>query len=119
MMGLAGATQRMDATTVADVPQPRLVKAAREFEAQMMKELLKPMVGSSSLMGDEENESAAGSGNALSEYAAEALGGALSQHGGFGLADRIIKDLSHSGNRSTTSKVTRKIHEDNVMRTSK
>jgi HAMP domain-containing protein len=26
-------------------PQPRLVRAAHEFEAQMMKELLKPMTG--------------------------------------------------------------------------
>ncbi len=35
-------------------PQPRLVHAAREFEAQMMKELLKPMTGSDALLGDEE-----------------------------------------------------------------
>ena len=34
------------------MPQPRLVRAAHEFEAQMMKELLKPMTASGSLTGD-------------------------------------------------------------------
>ena len=33
----------------AVTPQPRLVRAAHEFEAQMMKEILKPMSGSDAL----------------------------------------------------------------------
>ena len=34
-----------DASGASAVPQPRLVRAAHEFEAQMMKELMKPLHG--------------------------------------------------------------------------
>ena len=34
-------------------PQPRLVHAAHEFEAQMMKELIKPMTSGCSLTGED------------------------------------------------------------------
>ncbi|MGD0859670.1 MAG: hypothetical protein ABR912_10145 [Terracidiphilus sp.] len=91
----------------AAAPQPRLVRAAHEFEAQMMEELMKPMTRGSSLTGeDEDSDSGSGSGGALGEYASEALGRALSERGGFGIATQIVKDLSHSGNRGITGKVT-------------
>ncbi len=81
----------------AATPQPRLVCAAHEFEAQMMKELLKPMSGGNSLTGeDEDSGTDSGSGGALGEFASEALGRALSEHGGFGIAGHIVQDLSHS-----------------------
>ena len=83
------------------VPQPRLVKAAHEFEGMMMKELLRPMTDGDGLTGDE----ADGSGGTLGEYASEALGQALSQRGGFGIADRIIGQLSHSGTEGTAKSV--------------
>jgi Rod binding domain-containing protein len=95
--------QPVAATTAArgagatDAPQPRLVRAAHEFEAQMMKELLKPMTDGDSLAGENDG-SGAGSGGALAAFASEALGKALSERGGFGLADRIVRTLSHSGN---------------------
>ena len=60
----------------------------------MMKELLKPLTGTSLLNGDQDSE---GSSGALGEFASEALGRALSDKGGFGIADRIVKDLSSSG----------------------
>ena len=87
------------------VPQPRLVKAAHEFEAQMMKELLKPMMEKGGLGGEGE-DSDAGSGGALGEFASEALGRALSEQGGFGLSKQIVRDLSHSGNKHEIGKVT-------------
>jgi Rod binding domain-containing protein len=95
----------------AATPQPRLVRAAHEFEAQMMKELMKPMTRADSLTGadddsDSDSGGDSGSNGALGEFASEALGRALSEGGGFGIATRIVKDLSHSGNRSTTGKVT-------------
>ncbi len=93
--------------TTAVVPQPRLVHAAHEFEAQMMKELLKPMIGKDALTGEDEDSGGdAGSNGALGEFASEALGQALSQRGGFGIANSIVRDLSHSGNRYETGKVT-------------
>jgi Rod binding domain-containing protein len=85
-------------------PQPRLVRAAHEFESQMMKELLKPMIGKGALIGGAD-DSDDGSNAALGEFASEALGKALSQGGGFGIAKSLIHDLSHSGNRHQTGTV--------------
>lgn len=79
-------------------PQPRLVRAAHEFEAQMMKELLKPMTASDEFAGDDESDS--GSGGAMGEFASEALGRALSEQGGLGMARSILDSLSHSGKLS-------------------
>jgi Rod binding domain-containing protein len=73
-------------------PQPRLVKAAHEFEAAMMKELLAPMTARHSLLG--EGDDGEGSESALTSFAGEALGKAISEHGGFGLAKSIIRQLS-------------------------
>jgi Rod binding domain-containing protein len=99
----------------AATPQPRLVRAAHEFEAQMMKELLKPMTGTNGLDG-EDDDSASGSGGALGEFASEALGRALSEQGGFGIANRIVQDLSHSGNKDATGKVTGNLHGNTVIK---
>jgi Rod binding domain-containing protein len=108
---------------------PRLVKAAHEFEGEMMKELLQPMTEGDCLGGDQDDGagsgsglglgSGSGSGGALSEFASESLGQALSQRGGFGIADQIIRELSHNGNRQGTGKVTDDLHGNTVMRSSK
>jgi Rod binding domain-containing protein len=84
-------------------PQPRLVRAAHEFEAQMMNELLKPLTSGGALTGDEE-DSSSGSGGALGQFASEALGQALSEHGGFGIAQQIVRELSPASNRNGTAK---------------
>jgi Rod binding domain-containing protein len=81
-----------DRTTVAN-QQPRLVKAAHEFEAQMMKELLRPMAQGETLEGDSDSSS----GSALADFAAEALGQGISSRGGLGVADEIIRSLSRNG----------------------
>ena len=94
-------------------PQPRLVKAAHEFEAQMMKELMKPMTGGGALTGDEDSS---GSGSALGEFASEALGRALSEEGGFGIANRIVHYLSHSGNRIGSGPATGTPPEKSTMK---
>ncbi len=92
-------------TAGATAPQPRLVRAAHEFEAQMMKELLKPLNAGDALTGEDED-----GGGTLGEFASEALGRALSEQGGFGLANRIVSDLSHSGNRKGIGPVTENSH---------
>jgi Rod binding domain-containing protein len=111
-------------TQSSSVPQPRLVRAAHEFEAQMMKELLKPMTGNDALTGESEDSGGdSGSNAVLGEFASEALGRALSQHGGFGIANSIVHDLSHSGTRHGTGKVTGEVtgnpHGGTGIRTSK
>lgn len=90
----------------------------------MMKELLKPMTNGDALTGDDEGadkvlDSGAGSGGTLGEFASESLGKALSERGGFGIADRIVSQLSHSGNQSKSGSVIRDLHGNTVMRSNK
>ncbi len=101
------------------VPQPKLVRAAHEFEGMMMKELLKPMTEGDALTGGEGDDADldAGSGGALAEFASEALGQAVSAGGGFGIANLILRRLSHSGTQHGIGKVTTKLHGNTVMRT--
>jgi Rod binding domain-containing protein len=107
-MATAGSTPALD---------PRLEKAAHEFEAQMMKELLKPMTGKDALTGEDEDDAEDAHANgALGEFASEALGQALSRQGGFGIASRIVKDLSHSGKQIETGKVTENLHTNTVLK---
>ena len=115
MLMAAGATTAAGAAETA-TPQPRLVRAAHEFEAQMMKELLKPMSASNELTGeDEDSGGGAGAGGALGEFASETLGRALSEHGGFGIATSIIRELSPKGNKTVTGKVTGNLHGNTVI----
>ncbi len=93
--------------------QPRLVQAAHEFEAQMMKELLKPLTNGDALAGEDGD---AGSEAALGDYASESLGRSLSDHGGFGIANQIVRQLSHSGNESAAGQVTGNPHGNTAMR---
>jgi Rod binding domain-containing protein len=83
------------------VPSPRLVSAAHEFEAQMMKELMAPLESGHDLLGAGDDE---GSSSALGSFASEALGKAISEHGGLGIAKSILHQLTaqsnHSGNAS-------------------
>jgi Rod binding domain-containing protein len=99
-------------------PQPRLVKAAHEFEAQMMQEMLKPLSSGNGLDG-EDSDSASGSGGALGSFASESLGRGLSEHGGFGIATHILQQLTPKGNTSVTTQVTGKLHGNTVMKTYK
>jgi peptidoglycan hydrolase FlgJ len=87
----------------ASTPQPRLVHAAHEFEASMMKELLKPLQHDS-LFSEDGSDDSSGSNGALADFASEALGKALSEHGGFGIAKRILDQIGSKGaEKSTTS----------------
>jgi len=100
MLSVTAASSTSGATSAT--PSPRLVNAAHEFEAQMMKELLKPMMSTNGLDG-EENETASGSGGALGEFATEALGRGLSEAGGFGIASSIVRQLTPASNKQVTS----------------
>jgi Rod binding domain-containing protein len=90
----------------------------------MMKELLEPMMRGDALTGDEDGDSglsfASGSTGALGEFASEALGKALSERGGFGIANRIVHELSRSGrdhsNQNENGKVTGNLRGNTVMR---
>lgn len=90
-------------STSPALPSPRLVNAAHEFEAALMKELMAPLMpGHDVLGGDDAGE---GSNSALSEFAGEAFSKAISEHGGLGIASSILRQLSSPGNRSGNSVV--------------
>lgn len=84
------------------IPEPRLVKAAHEFEAQLMKELLRPMVQSEGIGEDADS----GSEGALSDFGAEALGQGLSSRGGLGIADELIRSLSRNGTQPSSPELS-------------
>lgn len=69
---------------------PRLKPAAHEFEASLMKELLEPLQHDALSQDGTDAESPDGSGNALVSFGAEALAKAISDRGGFGIADKIL-----------------------------
>ena len=114
------ATTTAAGTAASTTPQPRLVRAAHEFEAQMMKELMKPLNQSNSLTGeDKDGDDDSGSGGALGEFASDALGRALSEGGGFGIAKGIVKQLSAAGNQNGTIPVIGNLHTNTVMKADK
>jgi Rod binding domain-containing protein len=106
------------AVTASATPSPRLVHAAHEFEAQMMQELLKPMTSGDGLDG-EDSGSASGSSGALGSFASESLGQALSEHGGFGIATGIVRQLSVAGNKHGSTGVTGSLHGNTVINSHK
>ena len=115
---IAATAASTGAATGQVTPQPRLVHAAHEFEAQMMQELLKPMTCGDGLDG-EDADSASGSGGALGAFASEALGKALSEQGGFGIATSIVRQLSPAGNKPVTTAVTGSLHANTVINSNK
>lgn len=74
---------------------PRLRPAAREFEASMMKELLEPMQHDA-LFGDEDGASSDGGMDTLASLRTQSLAEAISNHGGFGIASRILEQIGQS-----------------------
>lgn len=108
-MQLAGIGVEISSRGAVGASSPRLVSAAHEFEGQMMKELLAPVTDGDVLTGtDDDTGSRAGSGGVLGEFASEMLGRALSEHGGFGIAHRLIQQLSHTGNTPGNGRVEQK-----------
>jgi Rod binding domain-containing protein len=82
----------------------------------MMKELLKPLTSTNGLNG-EDDDAASGSDSALGEFASEALGQGLSEHGGFGIASSIVRRLTPASNKQVTTQVTGNLHGNTVMKT--
>jgi flagellar protein FlgJ len=79
--------------SAAQMKDPKLARSAHEFEASLMSELLKPMQESDGVTGEDSDGGGAGSGGALAGFASESLARAISQKGGFGIADRILHQL--------------------------
>ncbi len=102
LVGQAGHNASVSSTQAPAAP-PRLVQAAHEFEASMMRELLAPLEHGHDLVGEEEDGT--GSSDALGSFAGEALGKAISEHGGLGIAKSILHKLTSESNHSGNSPV--------------
>ena len=79
------------AQSAARPADARLARAAHQFEASLMGELLKPMQQVSGLSGEDEQEQ--GSSSALASFATESLARVISERGGFGIAQRVLHEL--------------------------
>lgn len=84
------------------VQNPRLISAAHEFEASLMKEFLKPLQHDSLFAdeGDKTDDDTSGSTGTLMSYGAEAMAKAISEHGGFGIAQKIIDHFKDSSSHT-------------------
>jgi flagellar protein FlgJ len=79
-------------TTVT--PSPKLAGAAHEFEASMLKELLKPLQEHSEFSDKDEDDDDGGSAGSMREYGTEAMARSLSEHGGLGIANMVLAKLA-------------------------
>jgi Rod binding domain-containing protein len=78
--------------------QAKLVDAARQFEATMLQELLKPMQHGQSSWGDEEKSEDSAS-DTISGFGTESIAKAISKGGGFGIARRVVEQVTQEHQR--------------------
>jgi peptidoglycan hydrolase FlgJ len=93
-------------------PNPKLESAAHEFEASLMQEFLKPLQHDS-LFADEESkgdDDTSGSAGTLMSYGAEAMAKSISEHGGFGIARKILDHFKAAGGSSQAGEKTPATH---------
>lgn len=97
-MNITAFSQAAAATNEAQ-PSPRLKSAAHEFEANMMQEFLKPLQHDSLFSEDSGNggDDSSGSAGALMSFGSEAMAKAISEHGGFGIAQKILDHFKATG----------------------
>jgi peptidoglycan hydrolase FlgJ len=85
-------------TDVQRQKQAKLVDSAQEFEATMLQELLKPMQHGQSSWGDEDKSEDAAS-DTMSSFGTEAIAKAISKGGGFGIARRVVEQVTQEHHR--------------------
>ena len=95
-VGSQGLTLHSTSGSCGTAKNPRLERSAHEFEASLMAELLKPLQESDGLTGEDSESGGSGSEGALSGFASESLARAISERGGFGIADRILHQFESS-----------------------
>jgi Rod binding domain-containing protein len=106
---VAALTARVGSTQAQSVDPgtAKLVSAAREFEAMMLGELLKPLhfgAGVGAASEDESGEAADGAAATIAGMSTEALAQSLAAHGGFGIASRIVGQVEAERESATKKK---------------
>ena len=91
---------------VLNPDNPKLNSAAHEFEASLMKEFLKPLEQDSLFAEDKPGDSddEQGSAGALMSFGSQAMAKAISEHGGFGIATKILDHFRTHPDLSSSAK---------------
>jgi flagellar protein FlgJ len=85
-------------TDVQRQKQAKLVDSAQQFEATMLQELLKPMQQGQSSWGDDDKSEDSAS-DTMSSFGTEAIAKAISKGGGFGIARRVVEQVTQEHRR--------------------
>ncbi len=93
LASLDPASLGLDPAAASRARSARLADSAHQFEAMMLQEILKPLNFSASPGSDEDSESS-GAGSTIQGYGTEALAKAVSDGGGFGIAQHIIQQVA-------------------------
>ena len=103
-------TVTTQAVPAGDPQQAKLVNAAQSFEAMMLNEMMKPLHFGNGVDegGDESGEGAAGT---IRGMGTETLSKALSAHGGLGIAQKIVAEVTREHDAAMAKKVRVKSYE--------
>ena len=90
--------------------QAKLVKGAYEFEAMLLNEMLKPLkFGQTESTEEGADETGGGQSDTIRGFATAALSKAIAEHGGFGLAKQIIRQVTAEHDAKREGKVGTKV----------
>jgi len=95
-------------TAAVDPDSAKITDAAQQFEAMMLNELLKPLQFGAGV-DEGGGESTGGAADTIRSLATDALGKALSQHGGVGIAQKIAKEITKERNTTKVGKEETKV----------
>lgn len=71
----------------------QLVKAAREFEAMLMQEMLKPMRAKDPLFAEADASDSSQDGGVLQGFGTQAMAEGISAGGGLGIAKLVVRQV--------------------------
>ena len=98
----------VDATATSARRMAKLADGAHQFEAMMLEQMLKPLkfgAAPGSGSDDDSNDSAA---DTVAGFGTEALARSIASHGGFGIAQQVIRQVTHEDQaRGTAGKETK------------
>lgn len=89
---IAGVSVGLEAGARTQKVDPKLVDGARQFEAMMLGEMLKPLQFGAS--PDDGGESQGGAGESIRGFGTEAMAKAIATRGGFGVARDIVRQVT-------------------------
>ncbi len=106
LQGVAGPA----AGTTDAQQQAKLVKGAHEFEAMLLNEFLKPLkFGHAESTEEGADETGGGQSDTICGFATEAMSKAIADHGGFGLAKQIVRQVTAEHDAKVGAKVGTKV----------